>query len=97
MNTYIDPEKINILGRNYGTDSANAKDNGSTPYKENAHKEAESQQSFWTKITSKVKTVWGKIKPVVLGFTTVFTIATAFVKSVAKFGMQCKNLKAAFS
>ena len=97
MNTFIDSEKINILSRNYGTDSVNTKDNNSTSYEENAHKEVESQRSVWTKIASKVKTVWGRIKPAVSGLITFFTVATAFVKSVAKFGMQCKNLKAAFS
>lgn len=97
MHTFIGFETISILGRNYRTDSVNTKDNNSTPYEENAHKEVESQQSVWTKIASKVKTVWGRIKPAVSGLTTFFTVATAFVKSVGKFGTQCKNLKAAFS
>lgn len=97
MNTFIGCETISILGRNYGTDSANTKDHGSTPYEVNAHKEAESQQSFWTKIASKVKTVWGKIKPVVSGLTTFFTVTATFVKAVTKFGTQCKNLKEVFA
>ncbi|MBD5449741.1 MAG: hypothetical protein HDR28_06230 [Lachnospiraceae bacterium] len=64
---------------------------------EEAQVETVSQQSVWTKISSKVKEIWGKIKPVVSGLTAFFTVATIFVKSVTKFGAQCKNLKAVFA
>lgn len=98
MNCFIDPEKIDSLcsisneniiqasGEIHNLDAC-----------EDAQEKAESHQSVWTKISSKAKEILRKIKPVVSGLITVFTVATAFLKSVTKFGTQCKNLKAVFA
>lgn len=101
MSTFIDFNTIDVLCRNYRTDSVNKKENTYTAYeeehKEEKHKEEKSQQSVWTKITSKVKAVWRKIKPAISELTTFFTVTALFLKSVTKFVTQCKNMKAAFA
>lgn len=96
MNTFIDLEKIDILCGNYRTNSINMNGNSYKTCQEE-YKEVKSQQTVWKKITSKVKAGWEIIKPVVSGLTTFFTVAAAFLRSVTKFGTQCKNLKAVFA
>ena len=96
MSTFIDFDTIDVLCRNYRTDSVNKKENTYKAYEEE-HKEEKSQQSVWTKITSKVKAVWRKIKPAISELTTFFTVTALFLKSVTKFVTQCKNMKAAFA
>lgn len=96
MNTFIEPEKIKILCRNYGANDINAKRNSYTTYEE-VHEEVKNQQSGWEKFSSRVKAVWGKVKPIISGLTTFFTVTGALLKSVIKFVTQCKNMKEAFA
>lgn len=94
--TFVNPDKIDILTRNYGTNSENAqRDDYQT--RENTHKNTKNRQTFWTKIVSKVQVVWEKIKPVIRGLTIFFTVTASFVKAGTKFCTQCKNLKGVFA
>lgn len=96
MNTFIDPEKIDVMCNNYREDSVNINGKGYQKYEENNEK-TKNQQSGWRKFTSRVKEIWEKVKPTVLGLTTFFTAAGALLKSVTKFVTQCKNMKEAFA
>lgn len=95
-NTFIDPEKIDILCGSFSSYDNNTKES-CYETDEDAKKESVSQESGWKKIASKVKKNWGKIKPVISGLITAFSVATALVKAVSKFCTQCKNMKEAFA
>lgn len=95
MNTFIDPEKIDILCGNYKSYVANEEKNCCETVKD-AQRKTESQQSGWTKISSKVKELWRKINPVASGLTTFFAVTATVVKAVTIFCTQCKKLKAVF-
>ena len=96
MNTFIGPEKIDIL---CGSFSSYGNDTKKNCYEadEDAKEEAENQESWWKKIASKAKKIWGKIEPVLSGLITAFSVATALVKAVSKFCTQCRNMKQAFA
>ena len=96
MNTFIDPEKIDVMCNNYREDSVNINGKGYQKYEENNEK-TKNQQSGWRKFTSRVKEIWEKVKPTVLGLTTFFTAAGALLKSVTKFVTLCKNIKESFA
>lgn len=96
MNTFIEPEKIDILGRNYKSNDNNEKGNRHTTNEE-GHEEMKNQQSGWKKFSSMVKKAWENVKPIITGLTMFFTVTGAFLKSVTKFGTQCKNMKEAFA
>lgn len=98
MNYFIDPEKIDLLCSVSNENNIQASGEiHNFDACEDAQEKTKSHQSVWTKISSKVKEISRKIKPVISGLITVFTVATAFLKSVTKFGTQCKNLKAVFA
>lgn len=92
MKTFINLEEIDILYTNREVDSKNAKEDSYKTYEK-----AECKQSVWTKITSGVKKVWGKVKPVISGLTVLFTSAATLLRVVNKFRAQCKNMKGAFA
>lgn len=95
-NTFINPEEIDILTHNYGTSSENTKRNSYPMYGE-VYEEVKNQQSGWKKFSSMVKKAWENVKPIITGLTMFFTVTGAFLKSVTKFGTQCKNMKEAFA
>ena len=96
MNTFIEPEKIDVMCNHYREGSISIKGEGYQKYEEDDEK-VKNHQSGWKKFTSRVKGVWEKVKPIVLGLTTFFTAAGALLKSVTKFATQCKNMKEAFA
>lgn len=91
MKTFLDPNKINILCDNYGTNSTNKNENSS-----GTHERAESKQSAWTKFTSKVKGLWTKVEPIISGVTKLIVTVTGLLKAINKFGTLCKNMKKVF-
>jgi len=94
MKTFIEPEKINVLCDNYGRSNTNTNENNS---KTKTSEKAESKQSAWTKIKSKVKWIWEKVKPTISGLTMLLTSVTALLKAINKFRTQYKNAKEAFA
>lgn len=92
MKLFLNPDKIDILCNKQETYIKNTKEVSYITCEK-----AESKQSVWTKITSKVKGVWEKVKPVITGLTAFFTSATALLRAVNKFRTQCRNMKGVFA
>lgn len=92
MKLFLNPDRIDILCNNQETYRKNTKEGSYITCEK-----AESKQSVWTKITSRVKGVWEKVKPVITGLTTFFTSATVLLRAVNKFRTQCRNMKGAFA
>lgn len=92
MKTFIEPEKIDILCDNYRKSDTNTNENNSKTFEK-----VEGKQSVWKKIASKAKGVWERAKPIISELTKFITTATAFLKVVTKFKVQCNNMKEAFA
>lgn len=98
MKTFIDPEDINILcGISKADEKRTDEKKSQNQSYDDAQENSREKQSFWSRCISKVKSLWGKAKPIIIGLTSFFTVATACVKCASDFYRQCQSMRRGFA